>query len=324
MGCQSKNWPLLLLFFIFKTSSCMSLFLCYECTGPAAVGFDMEYPETYARHGKAWLNLFFIAATMSGDDYRGMSGPQRALCYELAIETGYRLGELRSLTRSALDLDGSPPTVTLRAEHSKRRSEDTQAIKRELAEILRMYTCDLTPAAKLFPHLTDRGADMLKQDLEAAGIPYKDENDRVFDFHGLRGESATLMARAGVSAQVVQRHMRLSTIELALKFYTHIRTTDTAAAVEKLPDFGKVETEEMKATGTDDSVLPECLPFSVQKDDTKCNNLKQPGKANRKPPAARKPSKNAASRPASGVQKVVHPEGFEPSTRGLRVRCSAS
>jgi len=33
--------------------------------------------------------------------------------------------------------------------------------------------------------LPDRGADMLKLDLAAAGIPYRDSSGRVFDFHSL-------------------------------------------------------------------------------------------------------------------------------------------
>ena len=40
---------------------------------------------------------------------------------------------------------------------------------------------------------------MLRVDLEAAGIPYRDAAGLVFDFHSLRCETATLADAAGVS-----------------------------------------------------------------------------------------------------------------------------
>ena len=39
---------------------------------------------------------------------------------------------------------------------------------------------------------------MLRLDLEAAGIPYRDDSGQVFDFHSLRCQSATLADQAGV------------------------------------------------------------------------------------------------------------------------------
>jgi hypothetical protein len=54
---------------------------------------------------------------------------------------------------------------------------------------------------------------MLRHDLEAAGIPYRDQGGMVFDFHSIRCEMATLADAAGVSPSVVQRMMRHSTLE---------------------------------------------------------------------------------------------------------------
>ena len=39
---------------------------------------------------------------------------------------------------------------------------------------------------------------MVRKDLEAAGIPYRDASGLVFDFHSLRCEMATLADAAGV------------------------------------------------------------------------------------------------------------------------------
>lgn len=39
-----------------------------------------------------------VTAAAAGHEREGMSGPERALLYQLAIETGLRANELRSLT----------------------------------------------------------------------------------------------------------------------------------------------------------------------------------------------------------------------------------
>jgi hypothetical protein len=59
---------------------------------------------------------------------------------------------------------------------------------------------------------------MLRHDLKAAGIPYRDASGLVFDFHSLPCEMATLADAAGVTPRVVQRMMRHSTLELAGRY----------------------------------------------------------------------------------------------------------
>ena len=51
-----------------------------------------------------------------------MTGPERAVLYQLAVETGLRARELRSLTWDSFDLDADVPTVTVRAAYSKHRT----------------------------------------------------------------------------------------------------------------------------------------------------------------------------------------------------------
>ena len=53
-----------------------------------------------------------------------MTGPERAMLYQLAMATGLRSSELRSLTPISFDLDASPPTVAIAAGYSKRRRHD--------------------------------------------------------------------------------------------------------------------------------------------------------------------------------------------------------
>lgn len=66
---------------------------------------------------------------------------------------------------------------------------------------------------------------MLKLDLEAAGIPYRDENGLVFDFHALRCQCPTLMDQAGCSPRHAQRLMRHSSLDLTGR-YTRPRSQD--------------------------------------------------------------------------------------------------
>ena len=55
------------------------------------------------------------------------------MLYTLAVSTGLRAGEIRSLTPTSFDLDADSPTVTVAAAYSKRRREDVQPIRGDFA-----------------------------------------------------------------------------------------------------------------------------------------------------------------------------------------------
>jgi len=54
---------------------------------------------------------------------------------------------------------------------------------------------------------------MIKADLAAAGVPYKDAHDRYADFHALRHTFISNLARAGVHPRNAQALARHSTID---------------------------------------------------------------------------------------------------------------
>ena len=56
---------------------------------------------------------------------RVIPGEERAVLYRVAVETGLRASELRSLTPASFDLDADEPTVTVRAAYTKSREEAT-------------------------------------------------------------------------------------------------------------------------------------------------------------------------------------------------------
>ena len=60
-----------------------------------------------------------LAVTQRGPKRFGMAGSDRAMAYRLAVGTGLRVSELRSLTPESFDLKSK--TVTVAAAYSKRR-----------------------------------------------------------------------------------------------------------------------------------------------------------------------------------------------------------
>ena len=127
-----------------------------------------------------------LAVTKTGEKHHCLTGEQRALLYRLAIETGLRWSELRSLVKSFFDLDSDPPTVTLAAEAEKSRRGAVQAFSGELAADLTPYLALHLPNARAFPMRRVCGAEMLQRDMRAAGIPIEDDQGHVENLELLR------------------------------------------------------------------------------------------------------------------------------------------
>jgi integrase len=185
-----------------------------------------------------------------GPRFNRMTGPVRALCYRLAASTGLRYSEIATITPAAFDWEA--PSVTVAACYTKNGDPATLPIPGDLAADLRAYAAMLAAGSPVFPLPREEGAKMLRVDLAAAGIPYRDAGGLVFDFHSLRCEMATLADQAGVSPRVVQKLMRHSTLELTGR-YTRPRVVDIEAAASMLPSLrpGGDQPGVQVATGTD-------------------------------------------------------------------------
>ncbi len=213
------------------------------------------------RHDRRTLSVEelrkLIESAHRGESYRKMTGPARALCYRLAVATGLRFSELASITPGSFDLDSKSPTVTVAAAYTKNGEPATLPLPHDLAEDLAPHMATIAPEAPAFP-LPDKGAAMLRIDLEAAGIAYRDDSGLVFDFHALRCQCATLADAAGVSPRVVQRLMRHSTLELTGR-YTRPRTVDLEQAARSIPSIRpeSPERDSARATGTDGQPISE-------------------------------------------------------------------
>lgn len=233
--------------------------------------------RTDRRHDRRPLTIeemiWLLDTTAAGPRRGTVAGPDRALVYRMAAETGIRSSELRSLTASSFDLEGKPPTVTVMAAYSKHRKQDVQLMKQATAELLKQSLATKMPTAKAFSMPGKRMVVIaLRQDLAAARkrwlesapdertraemektdfLLYKDRHNRFADFHALRHVTGSYLAKANVSPKVAQSIMRHSDINLTMNFYSHSFREDEVHAIEKLPDLGRkpVQDEKRNAAG---------------------------------------------------------------------------
>lgn len=245
-----------------------------------------------------------LKVTAAGPVRHKMTGQARAMLYRVAMETGLRRNELRSLTGASIETEANPPAIVVAPANVKNRQPVVQVIRPELAAELRtwMQTAQIGPDDRLWPNLTRNTALMLSKDLTAARdawindsrtpaqqsereesnfLCYADDAGRYADFHSLRHSFVSLITQGGVHPKLAQRLARHSTVELTLARYSHTLLDDEAQALEVLPalpsmfDRPETDRQQLRATGTEgaDSVLPKCLPirdansrFSVHRD----------------------------------------------------------
>ncbi len=220
-----------------------------------------------------------IDAAETGREWADMSGKDRAMLYRLAAGSGLRAGELASLTPESFSLDGDNPAVIVSAAYSKRRRDDRQPIRPDLAALLRPWLCGKRKGALVFGDRLERTAELLRFDMAVAHARWArklppgperretragcflrpaDEAGRVADFHALRATYITALVRGGASVKVAQTLARHSTPVLTMNTYTRLGVHDLTGALDALPDLSapsdapEREAVELRATGTDD------------------------------------------------------------------------
>jgi integrase len=141
------------------------------------------------------------------------------------------------LTPESFDLDREPATVALAARRAKNRKTQLQPIPPDLADLLREYLRDRPAGQPVWGGTwadDRRGAEMLRGDPEAAGIPYVvggPDGPLFADFHSLRHTYLSLGGRAGIDLRTLQELAAHSTPTLTAR-YCHRRLYDLARAVE--------------------------------------------------------------------------------------------
>ncbi len=274
-----------------------------------------------------------LAKTEQSQKHHRLTGKERTLLYTLALNTGFRAKELASLKWNQFDLNDTAPTVTVLSAYTKNRKETVMPLRQDIASKFREWFADnrFAQNAKIFRWNPNRAAEMLKRDLEAAGICFEDDAGRVLDFHALRHTFITGVAQSGATPKEIQTLARHSTVELSLGVYTHLTISDERRALEKLPQMTGEAQASMLKTGTDDkpvgaNLTPDLTPNLIPTAYSACNGLEAVGTGERVVPENNKhgrgvdkslskgrlgTKKTPLSAIDNGVKKAEE-EGFEP------------
>jgi len=192
-----------------------------------------------------------LAAARSGPVRSRMSGEARHWLYKLAAETGLRSNELRHLTAGCFTLHGPEPSVSVEAATAKNRKAAVLPLRPDTADGLRGFLAGKAPAAPVFKlPRPETVVAMMRADLEAAGVPYRDDSGRVADFHSLRATFASMLLRAGVDVRTAKELMRHSSIVLTADVYACTFRGALGDAVKRLPDLTDPEPQTTRMTGT--------------------------------------------------------------------------
>jgi len=218
-----------------------------------------------------------LHAAENGPAVMGVAGPKRAMLYRVAVETGLRANELRSLMPGNFHLrNAGTATVTVEAAYSKHRREDVLPIRPDLARAVTAYVAD-RPIGEPLLAVPQKSAEMFRADLRQARawwiretrdpverrkrrqssfLATPDASGRVVDFHALRHSFLTRLARSGVAPAVAKSLARHSTITLTMDHYTHTFIEDERSALARLPGLGVkgLQGRSVRATGTDAAV----------------------------------------------------------------------
>jgi integrase len=200
------------------------------------------------------------------------SGADRHALYLTACSTGFRAGELASMTPESFDLTNARPVARVKATCTKNKKEAVQPIPSEVAAVLRAYLAGKAAGENVWPGQWYRqAAVMIRADLgEARGawlseaqdarqraehegsdfLAYVDAEGRYGDFHALRHSFITMAGKLGLSAKEHQDLARHSTYKLTER-YAHSKLYDLSAAVERLPIPTGEGSRTLAATGTD-------------------------------------------------------------------------
>jgi integrase len=218
------------------------------------------------------LRRLLAVTRASGRTFLGLAGPARFALDATACGTGFRASALASLTPEFFDL-GDAPTVPLAARENKSRKTKVQPLPPDVAALLRDYLAGKPAGRRVWGGTWAKdykGAEMLRLDLEAAGIPYSVEGPDgplYADFHALRHTYLTLGGRAGIDLRTLQELAGHSTPTLTAR-YSHRRLYDLQGAVEKLPrmlpEGDAPQAETLRATGTEGAFS--CSPVAQTAD----------------------------------------------------------
>lgn len=189
-----------------------------------------------------------------GPKRRSLTGWERAVLYKLALTTGLRANEIRSLKCSSIDFEEK--AIHLSSAYTKNRQNATLPLTGSILKDLESLASKRDKDALLF-RLTDKTAKLIQSDMTDARAEWikaavtsaekkqrkktdflkPETGDGIADFHSLRHTYATLLVNGGTDVKTAQNLLRHSTPVLTLGIYSHVLRESEQAAVNKLPTF---------------------------------------------------------------------------------------
>lgn len=144
----------------------------------------------------------------------------RLILYWFAVETGFRMNELRSLTRAHFNFDCQPARVTVEARVAKNGTKATMPIGSAIGAALFAYCGHLQPKSPVFRMPgQDSLTNAFHRDLDAAGVRRKFDDGSMVDFHALRSTAILWWLKYHkLDILDVQRRARLMTLSLVQEY----------------------------------------------------------------------------------------------------------
>ena len=182
-----------------------------------------------------------------------VAGTDREIIYRFALASGLRWSECKRLQWRDVDLERS--MLRLRPEATKSKRADKVPLSADIAarmarlKLLRPFD---PPAAPVFPKLPEW--KQWKGDVVAAGIPYKDDQDRIAGFHSLRVTLGTRLDRMGLPVKSRMAIMRHEDPNVSYDVYSDVGQKELADDVNRLPTYPDIEAV-ARANGTDGKAL---------------------------------------------------------------------
>jgi integrase len=208
-------------------------------------GFDPANNRTHARRDISPEELGrLLEAARQSRILGGLSGVDRYHLYLMAFSTGFRAGELASLTPRNFDFTEGNPQVVLHGKNAKNKKTTKQPIPRSVANELKAFVEMKNPHEAVWPGSWKvTPVRILKDDLKAAGIAYRietPEGPRYADFHSLRHSFITVMSKVpSIGVKVLQVLSRHSDPRLTMAVYSHVNESELKDSVNQIALPGK-------------------------------------------------------------------------------------
>ena len=166
-----------------------------------------------------------------------MIGRERSLLYETAIKTGLRQSELRRLQVKDLNLESNNPSFSVQASHNyKNKTTIHLPLSKDHAKRLLDWIKDTQKNANDHVFYVPQAPNkILRRDLKAAGIVYKNDEKKYFDFHAFRYCTDTYLTKAGIPIAVIMLFMRHKTVKLSMLTYSDPKFQEIRKALPHLP-----------------------------------------------------------------------------------------